>query len=70
MSSSPHAGGSGVGVLGPNVLYCWSIAARMARSGLPSACMVITSRVMLRQMSQVAPWLVKVMWPPDSRSAT
>jgi hypothetical protein len=32
--------------------------------------MVITSRVMLRQMSQVAPWLVKVMWPPDSRSAT
>src|SRR2546428_11234366 len=50
--SSPHAGGSGVGVLGPNVLYFWSIAARIAWSGLPSACMAITARVMLRQMSQ------------------
>lgn len=50
-----YPGGSGVGVLGPNLLYCWSITARTAWSGLPSACMAITSRVMFRQMSQVAP---------------
>jgi hypothetical protein len=51
----PHAGGNGVNVGGPNALYFPSITARIARSDLPSACMAITSRVMFRQMSQVAP---------------
>jgi thiol-disulfide isomerase/thioredoxin len=43
-------------------------------SGLPSACIAITSRVMLRQMSHLAPWLVKVIAaiepqrPPSSPS--
>jgi hypothetical protein len=41
--------------------YVSSIALRIACSDCPSACMVITSRVMFRQMSQRAPWLVKVM---------
>jgi hypothetical protein len=56
-------------VLGPYWPYRWSIAARITESDLPSAFIAITSRVMLRQMSHLAPWLVKVMRPPGSRSA-
>jgi hypothetical protein len=58
-----YAGGSGVGVLGPYMPYFWSIPARIVRSGFPSIFIAITSRVMLRQMSQPEPWLVKVMRP-------
>jgi hypothetical protein len=50
--------------------YFSSIAVRIAWSDCPAACMAITSRVMFRQMSQRAPWLVKVMAPFGSRSAT
>jgi hypothetical protein len=50
--------------------YFSSIAVRIAFSGLPSACIAITSRVMSRQMSHLAPWLVNVMAPSAWRSAT
>jgi hypothetical protein len=42
------------------------MAARMAASGLPSAFMRITSRVMSRHTVQVAAWLVKVTRRSDS----
>ena len=42
------------------------MAARMAASGLPSAFIRITSRVMSRQSVQVAAWLVKVTRPDGS----
>lgn len=45
-------------MLGPNFPYFWSIAARISRMGFFSAFIAITSRVMLRQMSQVAAWLL------------
>jgi hypothetical protein len=65
-----YPGGCGVGVGSPIGPYFSSIAVRIAFRGLPSACIAITSRVMSWQMSQRAPWLVKVMVPPDRRSAT
>jgi hypothetical protein len=68
MPLSPHPGSRGVGGLGPKMLYFWSMVVRIARSDLPSACLAITSRVMLRQMSHVAPWLLKVTWPSGRRS--
>lgn len=67
---SPYAGGRGVGVLRPYFPYFSSITVRIARSGFPSACIAITSRVMLRQRSHMPPWLVKVIDPSASRSAT
>ncbi len=66
----PYAGGRGVGVLRPYFPYVSSITVRIARSGFPSACIAITSRVMLRQRSHMPPWLVKVIDPSASRSAT
>lgn len=43
--------------------YFASIWARISRSGLPCLPSSITSRVMLRQSVQVAPWLVYVTVP-------
>ena len=65
-----HAGGSGVSIRGPKALYFHSIAARMARRDWPSACIVITSRVMRRPRDHVTPWLVKRRRPSGSRWAT
>ncbi len=39
------------------------MAARTARSGVPASRIAITSRVMSRQIVQVAAWLVKVIVP-------
>jgi hypothetical protein len=50
--------------------YFSSMAERIALSGFPSLSIAITSRVMLRQMSHFAPWLVKVIAPSARRSAT
>jgi hypothetical protein len=69
-SRAYYPGGSGVGVGSPVVPYVSSIAVRIAWSDFPSACIAITSRVMLRQMSHLAPWLVNVMAPFAWRSAT
>jgi hypothetical protein len=70
INSSAQPGGCGVGVGSPLGPYVSSIAVRIAFRGLPSACIAITSRVMFRQMSQRAPWLVKVTAPSGCRSAT
>ena len=59
-----------MGVGSPVGPYVSSITVRIAFSGLPSACITITSRVMVMQMSQLAPWLVKVTAPSGCRSAT
>ncbi len=48
---------------GPLPAYFASIAARTARSGLPASRIAITSRVMPRQIAQVAAWLVNVIVP-------
>jgi hypothetical protein len=50
--------------------YFSSMAERIALSGFPSLCIAITSRVMFRQTSHLAPWLVNVMAPSARRSAT
>ncbi len=60
----------GVGVGGPYLLYVLSMAARISRSVLPSRFITITSRVMSRQISHPAAWLVKVIRPSENRSAT
>lgn len=49
-----------MGVGAPNLTYFASMAARISASGLPSAFIRITSRVMSRQSVQVAAWLVNV----------
>jgi len=54
-------------VLGPYLPYFPSMYERISLSDLPSALRSITSRVMLRQMFQVAAWLVKVMRPSSYR---
>lgn len=55
-------------MLGPNLPYFWSIAARIWRGDFFSAFIAITSRVMFRQMSQVAEWLLNVIRPSGWRS--
>ena len=49
-----YAGGNGVGVLGPYLPYFPSMYSRISLSDLPSVWRRITSRVMSRQMFQVA----------------
>jgi hypothetical protein len=55
-----YEGGLGVGVAGPYFAYFRSMAARISGSGLPSAFIRITSRVMSRQMRHAPPCEVKV----------
>jgi hypothetical protein len=43
---------------------------RISRSGFPSRFNAITSRVMFRQISHPAAWLVNVIRPSVNRSAT
>ena len=50
--------------------YFSSMVERMALSGVRSFSIAITSRVMLRQMSHLAPWLINVIGPSERRSAT
>lgn len=58
--------GSGVGVGGPKRPYFVSISRRILASGVPDLCIFITSRVMSRQIVQVAAWLVNVTRLVDS----
>ncbi len=57
-------------MLGANSPYFWSIAVRISRKGFFSPVIAITSRVMFRQMSQVAAWLLNVIRPSEWRSVT
>jgi hypothetical protein len=52
--NSFYAGGNGVGVLGPYLPYFPSMYERICARDFPSALKRITSRVMSRQMFQVA----------------
>lgn len=58
-----HFRGYGVSVLGPNLPYFASMAARISRTVLFCRCISITSRVMFTQMSHPAPWLLNVIRP-------
>jgi hypothetical protein len=58
-----YRGGCGVGVPGPNFEYLASMARRTSVRGVPRRFRSITSRVMSRQMLQVAAWLVNVTVP-------
>jgi len=52
--------GSGVGMGLPTPAYFASTSRRIRAAGVPAWCFFITSRVMSRQTSQVAAWLVNV----------
>jgi hypothetical protein len=60
----------GVGVGGPYLLYVRSIDARISSNGVPACFIAITPRVMSKQISHPAAWLVKVIRPSGNRSAT
>lgn len=57
-------------MLGPNLPYFWSTAARISGSVFFAFFMLITSRVMSRQMSQPTAWLLNVIRPSGWRSVT
>jgi hypothetical protein len=62
-----YEGGFGVGVAGPYFAYFWSMASLISGSGLPSAFIRITSRVMSRQTRHAPPCEVKVTVPACAR---